>query len=117
MSSRTNLRGYARVATTMLATATIAFGPAVSDAAAKTTKHTAKKPAAALKEAKNSKPVKVVAAPAPGATVTGLVNKLGLSASTQLAAMNTAVTAAIGFYPGRSTGCQLVTPMLASQPG
>src|SRR4051794_35406584 len=117
MSLQTHLRGL-RATTAVLACAALALSPA----AAMAKKHAAKKPAAqklgtALKEAKNPKPAKLVAAPAPSTNANGLGNKLGLGPTMQLAAMNTAITAAPGFYTGRTTGCAKVTAMLANEPG
>lgn len=48
---------------------------------------------------------------------TGLGDQEGLAATTQLAAMNTALKAGPDFFAGRSTGCARVTAMLASSAG
>jgi len=53
----------------------------------------------------------------PAASNTGLGSTLGISATNQLAAMNTAIKATDSFFAGRTTGCKAVTPMLASQGG
>jgi hypothetical protein len=42
---------------------------------------------------------------------------IGLNASHQLAALNTAIKASPTFFPWRTTSCSLVVPMLASEPG
>jgi hypothetical protein len=115
MSLRNQLRRIG-VATALITCTALAMTPA-ADAASKAKKHVAKKPAAALKEARNQKPATKVAAPKPAATDTGLGNRLGLGPTMQLAAMNTAINASPGFYNGLTTGCVAVTPMLASQGG
>jgi hypothetical protein len=56
-------------------------------------------------------------AAADAATNTGLGDQFELAPATQLAAMNTALKAAPGFFAGRSSGCVRITPVLASQPG
>jgi hypothetical protein len=124
MTLRKNLRGF-RALTAVLACAGLAVSPAV--AAAKV-KHPAKKSRVTFKEAHNKKPSgtvraigktqsagKIAAQPTNAAT--GLGDKLGLSPTTQLAAMNTAIKAAPGYFVGRQTLCNAVTPMLAVQRG
>jgi hypothetical protein len=117
MTLRFNTRGF-RAATALLACAGLALSPAVANAAAK--KHTTKKSAAALKEARNAKPtgtVKALAKAPVSNAASGLGNKLGLGSATQLAAMNTAIKAAPSYFTGRTTACAHVTAMIASQPG
>jgi hypothetical protein len=111
MTLRTNARGI-RAAASLVACAALALSPAVADAASKKAKHVAKKH---IREA--SKPAKKVAAPRPAASETGLVEKLDLAPSVQMAAMNTAIKAAPTFFGGLSSGCTFTTPMLTSQPG
>ena len=101
MTLRTVLRGT-RAATTMLAIAALAVSPAAADAASKT---------------KHAKAPKKASVTKPAAAATGLGSSLGLGPTMQLAAMNTAIKAADGFYAGRTTGCKSVTPVLASQGG
>jgi hypothetical protein len=100
------------VAASLVACATLALSPAVADASSKKAKHVAKKH---TKE--SSKPANKVAAAKPTATETGLVQKLDLAPSVQLAAVNTAIKAAPTFFSGLSTGCTFTTAMLTSQPG
>jgi hypothetical protein len=59
----------------------------------------------------------VALAPAAAGAKTGLGDQDGLAATTQLAAMNTAIKAAPAFFAGRTTGCARVTPVLASSAG
>jgi hypothetical protein len=114
MSLRLSLRGF-RATTTILVVAALTIAPAAAHASStsKATAHAvaaAKKKSAAKKEANGKQAVIRKSA-------SGLGNKVGLSAGTQLAAMNTAVKAAPAFYAGRDSGCKLVTPLLASLPG
>jgi hypothetical protein len=99
-----------RALATMLACAGLAFSPGVASAVAK------KRHGSSLREAKNTRP-KTIAKRQDASSSTGLGNRLGLPASTQLAAMNTALKAAPSFFAGRSTGCAAVVPMLASLAG
>lgn len=98
-----------RAITTLFACAGLVVAPAAADAAAKS-----KKP---LREAKSAKPAKKVVVKKPAASNSGLGSTLALSATTQLAAMNTALRAAPEYFAGRNTGCSMITAMLASQPG
>jgi hypothetical protein len=115
MSLTSSLRGF-RAITTILVAAALTFAPAAAHASStsKATAHAvaaAKKGSAAKKEANGKQAAtRKAAAGALGTTV-------GLSAATQLAAMNTALKAAPAFYAGRDSGCALITPLLASQPG
>jgi hypothetical protein len=122
------LRGF-RAPTAILACAAVALVPAASAEAKAAKKKAAKKQPIALKEAHGKRPatgaVKAVGrtqstkalSRVPAAANTGLGTNIGLSPAMQLAAMTTAIKAAPGFYAGRSTGCSIVTPLLASQPG
>jgi hypothetical protein len=102
MTLRTNLRGL-RALTLIVACAGLALSPAVGTAAAKS---------------KSKKTSKTVKAKRQAVTVDdGLGNRLGLGATTQLAAMKTGLNAAPQFFAGRSTGCASLTAMLAAQPG
>jgi hypothetical protein len=105
MTLRMNLRALGAL-TLMLACAATTSAPAV---AAGKSKH-ASKPKHASKQAVKK------AATQPRLPV-GLGSQLGLTATTQLAALTAGVTAAPSFYAGRSTGCSSVTPMLTAQPG
>jgi uncharacterized membrane protein YoaK (UPF0700 family) len=88
MTLRIDMRAL-RAPVAMLACGALAVSPAVA-AAAHRSKRPPRRTAAAFK---------------------------GLGASAQIAAMNTAISAAPGFYPGLTSGCASVTPVLASTPG
>jgi hypothetical protein len=114
MSLRSSLRGF-RASTAILVAAALIIAPAAAHAASasKATAHAvsaAKKKSAAKKHANGKQAV--TRKPA-----SGLGDTVGLSAATQLAAMNTALKAAPSFYAGRDSGCKLVTPLLASLAG
>jgi matrixin len=102
MSLTFKLRGP-RVAVAVLACAGLALSPAVADAATKAKPKKRKQPVA-VREARGAKP-------------TGVANRIGLSASAQLAALNTGIKAGPGWFAGTENGCGTVTPMLTSQPG
>jgi Matrixin len=87
-----NTRAW-RAVTTMLACALLALAPAVADAA------------------------KLKRAPKTTKANAGVAAGLGLSATTQLAAMNTALNAGPAFFAGRSTGCAVIVPLLTTRPG
>jgi hypothetical protein len=63
----------------------------------------------------SEKPVKTAARPSDLQTVLG--NRLNLSPTTQLAALNAGLKAGPFFFGGRSTGCNSLTPTLTAQPG
>jgi hypothetical protein len=124
MLLHTTLRGF-RAATTLAAIAAMALAPAVADAAGK---KPSKTPRAALTEAHGKAPatgaIKAVGkrqAPAgPQSTATsdsGLGNTPGLGPTRQLAAMTTGIAASPAIWVGHATGCKIVTPLLASEPG
>jgi hypothetical protein len=115
MTLQIRLRGF-RATTALVMCAALAATPAAADAKAKT-KKVAKTPTQALKEAKSTKPATKVTVKKPAASNNGLGNTIGISATSQLAAMTTAINAAPTYFTGRTTGCTQVTPMLASQPG
>jgi hypothetical protein len=114
MSLQSFLRGF-RATTTILVAAALTIAPAaaLASSTSKATAHAAaaaKKGPAAKKEANGKQAATRKAA-------SGLGNTVGLSTATQLAAMNTALKAAPAFYAGRDSGCALITPLFASQPG
>jgi hypothetical protein len=123
MSLSFSLRGF-RATTTLALTAALAISPAAADAAAK---KPVKKAATVKKEANGKKPAagKVQAigkrqsttTPATPATDSGLGKRMGLGPTTQLAAMSTALKASPSYWTGLTTGCKVITPMLANQPG
>jgi hypothetical protein len=115
MTLRTNLRAV-RTLTTIVACAGLALSPAVATAAAKSKQPTKK---TSTREGQNKRPTATVRTvkKTQAANPSGLVDRLGLSATTQLAAMNTGLKTASAFFPGRTTGCTFVTAMLTAQPG
>ena len=91
--------------------------PATASAGALKKNATAKRHATKVREGRATKPHRIVSAPKPTPMANGLGNTLGVTAANQLAAMRTAIDAAASYFPGRTTGCSNITPMLASQGG
>jgi hypothetical protein len=102
MSLTFKLRGL-RAVVAVLACTGLALSPATGAAAAKA-KPKKRKPAVAVREARGAKP-------------TGAANRIGLSATAQLAALNTGIKAGPAWFGGTQNGCGTVTPMLTSQAG
>src|SRR3954447_16706105 len=94
------MRGFTRATTTAFAITALAISPAAANAATHSAKSVSKKHTAALREAKNAKPAKAVAVAAPAPRVSGLGSTLSVGPTTQLAAMQTAITASLSFYTG-----------------
>jgi hypothetical protein len=124
MSLTSFLRGF-RATTTFALTTALVLTPAVAEAAAKTPSKT---PRAALTEAHGKAPAKgaiksvgkrqTPATPqTTAASDTGLGDAVGLGPTMQLAAMTTGIAASPAVWAGNETGCKVVTPLLASQPG
>jgi hypothetical protein len=105
MTLRLTLRGF-RAPAAVLLSVSLLLAPAAADAAAKKRPAAAKSPVA-LHEAHGKKP----------AAENGLGNRAGLGAAMQLAAMTTAIRASPSYWTGLSSGCNVVTPLLASEAG
>jgi Matrixin len=103
-----------RALTVVFACAGLAMSPGVADAGAK---RKGRKTTMTRRGAHATKPVRSVKAVSKSTTAGGLVNRIGLTPDTQLAALDTAIGAAPTWFSGVSNGCTSVTAMLASQPG
>ena len=108
------MRGL-RVLISMLACAALVIAPAGAEAK----KAPKKKSTKVLKEAKATKPSRVVrfVSSGAGADQSGLGTSVNVSATTQIAVMNTALSAAADYFASRTSGCGTVTPILTSQSG